>query len=150
VNTESLVGYLDQDELIALASPIVAWNIGAVHTMEEVAQFMYRGGRHPPQASLSHQPSPDIRPEKTYWHAVKIEMHTFLCTDDKKYKELWKRIAELDKKSTSAIVALIAAYLGSIIGVAGTLLAGFVTLCLYAISKIGKEAYCRYVRQGET
>lgn len=74
-----------------------------------------------------------------------MEMQVFLCTGDKRYKALWKQIEELKKKSTTAIVGIIAAYLGASIGVAATLLSGFVAVCLYAVVKVGKEACCRYV-----
>jgi len=147
MDTHSLLEGINQTELIAIAPPIIAWKIGAVDNAESVAQFMYRGGPQSPQASVGIPDRPDVRPEKTYWLAVKTEMHTFLCTDDKKYKELWKRISELDKRSTSTIVALVSAYLGSIIGVAGTVVAGFVAVCLYAVIKLGKEAYCMYARK---
>ena len=111
MNAESLVASLNQTELMAYAPPIVAWKIGAVDNIEGVAQFMYRGGPQSPQASAGRSTRPDARPEKSYWNAVKTEMRMFLCTDDKKYKELWKRIAELDKKSTSAVVGLISCLL---------------------------------------
>ncbi len=105
---------------------------------------MYHGGRFQPQASAKPGIPDDKRPDKKYWDYVKSEMHLFLCTDDKKYKALWKQITDLQKKSTTAIVGLIATFLGATVGAPATLLSGFVAVCLYAAIKIGKEAYCNY------
>jgi hypothetical protein len=143
MDSSTLLAELSAEELIVEAPPAIAWKLGIVDSADGVAQFMYKGGPYP-VASAEPGKSEDRRPDKSYWQAVKAEMHQFLCTDDKRYKELWKRISDLDKKSTSAIVALVSAYLGSIIGVAGTVIAGFVAVCFYAVLKIGKEAYCRY------
>jgi hypothetical protein len=146
VDTPSLLEAVEAEELLYEAPSLYAWQLGAVSNAEGVAQFMYRGGPFPPQASASRKPPPeDPRPEKRYWEFVKTEMQTFLCTDDKRYKSLWKQIEELKKRSTTAIVGVIAAYLGASIGVAATLLSGFVAVCLYAVIKVGKEAYCNYV-----
>ena len=149
VDTKSLIDAVDPDELTVEAPTLIAWKLGMVNDMEGVAQFMYRGGPFSPQASTRRPPIEDKRPDKRYWEFVKEEMGVFLCKDDKRYRELWKRIATLEKKSTTALVGVIAAFLGQVIGAPATLLAGFVAVCLYAVAKLGKEAYCRYVNQGE-
>ncbi len=143
MDSSTLLAELNPEDLILEAPSVIAWKLGIVDNADDVAQFMYQGGPYPIAAG---QPGKfdDRRPDKTYWQAVKSEMNLFLCTDDKRYRELWKRIEELDKKSTSTVVALVSAYLGSIIGAAGTVIAGFVAVCFYAILKLGKEAYCRY------
>ncbi len=147
MDSSTLLAELNPDDLIIEAPSVIAWKLGIVDNADDVAQFMYRGGPYP-IASGAPGKSEDRRPEKTYWQAVKSEMNLFLCTDDKRYQELWQRISELDKKSTSTVVAVVSAYLGSIIGVAGTVIAGFVAVCFYALLKLGKEAYCRY-KSGE-
>ena len=142
----SLLTFVEAEELEYEAPSLYMWKLGAVSDAEGVAQFMYLGGPIPPQASASRRPPPeDPRPEKKYWEFVGTEMRTFLCTDDKRYRALCKQIEELKKKSTTAIVGVIAAYLGASIGVAATLISGFVAVCLYAALKVGKEAYCQYV-----
>lgn len=142
MNTQSLLAKIDARELTYEAPPLFAWEMGIASTDEDVATFMYRGGRFPPQMSTRRTPPEDSRPEKTYWDHVKAEMRLFLCTDDKKYKALWKQIDDMQKKSTTAIVGVIAAFLGSSLGAPATILAGFVAVCLYAALKVGKEAYC--------
>ena len=144
MNTQSLFAKIDARELTYEAPPLFAWEMGVVSTDEDVANFMYRGGRFPPQMSTRRTPPEDSRPEKSYWDYVKMEMRIFLCTDDKKYKSLWKQINDMQKKSTTAIVGVIAAFLGSLLGAPPTILAGFVAICLYAALKVGKEAYCAY------
>lgn len=143
-----LLAHLNASDLAVEATPLMAWEIGAVDDMESAAKFMYRGGPWPPQASarpprhikLSED---DPRPEKKYWLMVKEELTSFLCTNDKKYKELWSRISALEKKGTSAIVLVISGYLGERFGLHASLLAGFVAVFFYGVIKVGKEAYCR-------
>lgn len=143
-----LLSHLNPSDLIVEATALMAWEIGAASDMESVVKYMYRGGPWLPQASarpprhikLSED---DPRPEKKYWLMVKGELTTLLCTNDKKYKELWSRISALEKKGTSAIVLVISGYLGERFGLHASLLAGFVAVFLYGVVKVGKEAYCR-------
>ena len=144
MDTSALLQSVNPNELTLEATALAAWAIGAVSTADEVASFMYQGGRFAPQASLRSPQSADSRPHRKYWGFVKTEMRIFLCTDGKKYRALWKDISELQKKSTTAIVGVIAAFLGDWAGAPATLLAGFVAVCLYAAIKVGKEAYCEY------
>lgn len=147
MNTQGLLSLVDPLELTFEATPLILWEMDAVKTEEDVARFMYFGGPFPPQASLKPPSREDLRPQKKYWDFVKSEMRIFLCTDDKKYRALWKQISELEKKSTTAIVGVIATFLGASIGAAGTLLAGFVAVCLFGALKVGKEAYCGFTSQ---
>jgi hypothetical protein len=149
MDTKSLIDAVNPDELTVEAPTLIAWKLGIVDNMDGVAQFMYRGGPVSPQASTRLPPAEDKRPDKRYWELVKEEMGVFLCKNDKRYRALWKRIAALEKKSTTALVGVIAAFLGQVIGAPATLLAGFVAVCLYAVGKLGKEAYCRYLNQRE-
>ena len=142
MDTSSLLAALDAKELTYEATSLIAWDIGAVSSEEEVANFMYRGGNFPPQASAKPSLPDDRRPDRRCWDYVKSEMRLFLCTDDKKYRALWKQITDVQKKSTTAIVGVIATFLGASVGASATLLAGFVAVCLYAALKVGKEAYC--------
>lgn len=153
-NTEmtsgELLECLNLTELTFEATALVAWEIGAVGSMDEVAQFMHRGGPWPPQASTKGPrhfklSEDDPRPEKEYWAMVKEELTAFLCTNDKKYKELWSRINALESKGTSALVLVVSGYLGEKFGLQASLLAGFVAVFFYGILKIGKESYCRMV-----
>ena len=150
MDTESLIGSLDPDELLVEAPNLVAWKRGLVGNMDSVARFMYRGGAYSPLMTAKHHPAgKDSRPEKSLWDCVKKEMGIFLCTDDPRYRDLWKRITAFENKNTAGLVAVIAAFLGQIVGAPATVLAGFVAVCLYAAAKLGKEAYCRYINQGE-
>lgn len=152
MDTSALLNCLDRNELTYEATSLITWEIGAANNIDSVAKFMYKGGPFPPQAALKPPrrillSEEDQRPEKKYWEFVKEEMATFLCTSDERYKELWKRIDALENKSTTALVAIISAYIGEKLGVEAALLAGFVAVCLYGAIKIGKEALCRYLNE---
>jgi hypothetical protein len=143
---KSLIDAVNPDELTSKAPTLLAWEMGIANNMDDVARFMYRGGW---SIRAGPPPTQDRRPAKKYWQFVKEEMHVFLCKDDKRYRELWRRIAALEKKTTTALVGVIAAFLGQQIGAPATVLTGFVAVCLYAAAKLGKEAYCRYLSQHE-
>jgi len=149
MNTQMTLPELDPVELAAAAPPLVAWKLGLVDNEEGVAQFMINGGPVSPQAAAQKFDKEDRRPDKSYWDAVKKEMHLFLCTGDDRYAELWRRINALEKKGTTAVVGVIAAFLGATIGAPATVVAGFVAVCLYGVTKVGKEAYCRYAAPGK-
>ena len=149
MDVQSLLQTLDPNELTYEASALTAWDMGAVSNAEDVARFMCRGGPFPPQASAKGRITEDRRPEQKYWYFVKKEMYAFLCTDDKRYKELWRQIDALQKTSTTAIVGVMATFLGASIGAPATLLAGFISVCLYAAIKLGKEAFCSYSAKSE-
>lgn len=142
MDASTLLETLDPQALMIDAPSLIAWKIGLVDDADGVAQFMVHGGPYA-VASAGGGGREDKRPQQSYWQAVKAEMRLFLCTDDARYKQLWERIRDLDKKSTSTIVAIVSAYLGAAMGIAGAAIAGFVALCFYALLKLGKEAYCR-------
>lgn len=139
---------LKPHDLVLEATPLVMWELGIVNNMDDIAKFLWRGGPQPPRAS-SRVPKNtmalivDKRPDKKYWQVVKEELTIFLCTNDKKYRELWSRINALENKGTNTIVLLVSGYLGEKFGLQASLLAGFVAVFFYGVLKIGKEAYCR-------
>ena len=151
VDGNLLIEKIDLDELMVEVPPLIALEHGCVDSIDGVAQFMYRGGPSPPQASVQRRSSgQDHRPEKKYWDFVKEEMGVFLCENAERYRELWGQIMALKDKSTGALVGLLAAFFAQIVGVPSALLAGFVAVCLYAIGKFGKEAYCHYLKEHRT
>lgn len=154
MGSNKLLSQLNTNELVLNAVYLMAWEMGVVTDMDSVAQYMYRDGPWPPQAS-ARPPSnlktkDDPRPDKKYWHLVKEELTAFLCTNNKKYKELWSRIDSLEKKGTSGIVLVVSAYLGEKFGMQASILAGFVAVFFYGVIKVGKEAYCRLALSNET
>ena len=101
MNAEALLVALNKDQLVYEASPLVAWELGAAKTIDDVAEYMYKGGRYPPQASVKSPPvfGPDRRPPKSYWDYVKREFHVFLCSPGQTYSELWNRLGKIEKPS---------------------------------------------------
>lgn len=152
MDAEELINIIDTDDLTYEATSLMAWEMGAVDNIDDVARYMWRGGLAPPQASAKRPrrfplSEEDHRPEKKYWDLVKREMFEFLCERHEKYDSLWKRIGALEKKSSHMLVVVISGYIGEKSGVEASMLAGFVAVCLYGLAKISKEAYCEYLRQ---
>ena len=76
------------------------------------------------------------------WRAVKKEFNLFLCTNDPKYTELRDKLEKSRKATSSTIVSIIAAAITPILGFEIGALVGLVSVCLYGVIKVGKEAYC--------
>ena len=152
MNSSEFIESLEKDDLIPLASPIMAWEMGVVDGPEEVAEYMYKGGPYPPVAVIKPPrriklSEHDHRPERKYWELVKKEMHLFLCAEDKKYADLWESLGSIKSASGAACVAVIAAKMGEEIGAQATIISGFIAVCLYAVWRIGKESFCQYLQQ---
>jgi hypothetical protein len=147
MDVEFLLATLNKDQLIYEASPLVAWDIGTAETIDDVAEYMYKGGRYSPQASAKPPQvhGPDQRPSKKYWDCIKSEFLVFLCSSDQKYSELWNRLGKIQNQGTTVIVGVISAYMGSKLGIEAGVVSGFVAVCLYGALKIGKEALCKYL-----
>jgi hypothetical protein len=79
------------------------------------------------------------------WGELKREIKLLICTRDKKYKDLRKKLATSADKSHTTIVSTISAAMAVHYGVSAGLLVPFVALCLVALVRIGKEAFCATV-----
>jgi hypothetical protein len=80
---------------------------------------------------------------KGNWRAVQDEFLIFLCSKEKKYASLKNKIKTAANKSQLAIVSMIAAAIGTNIGVAAGVLVPLCALCLIAVLKVGKESFCK-------
>lgn len=78
----------------------------------------------------------------TFWERFKREFHKFICTNDEKYSEVKKELSQHSHKGQLVVVSSIASAIASVLGVAAGVLVPLVALCLLAVLKIGKEAYC--------
>lgn len=143
---ENWVDKLSAPELQSLAPPLFVFD----DDIETAASLMYREGITRPVASAEEESKMidrmreelNSRPSKKYWIAVKFEIRLLVCTDDEKYSKLRDKLSLEAKKGTGVAVASISAVVGSVLGAEATLIAGFIALALYAVIKIGKEAYC--------
>ena len=78
-----------------------------------------------------------------YWNAFVEEMRLLLCTDHQRYAALRTRFANLISDNNVRIAAAaIATAIGLEIGVASTILIGFVLLVLLVIGNVGIGAWC--------
>lgn len=76
------------------------------------------------------------------WRRVKTEMNLLLCTKDKKYAMLRKKLSKESGNTHTAVVGLIAAAVGAQLGLVAGLLVPLIALLLVVMLKVGKEAYC--------
>ena len=77
-----------------------------------------------------------------YWEQLKKEFILLICTKDKKYSSLRKKLSTSADKSQTAIVSTIAAAMAASFGVAMGILVPFCAMILLALLRIGKEAFC--------
>jgi hypothetical protein len=77
-----------------------------------------------------------------YWVHVKREIRILVCTSDTRYDDLRKRIKNIEPLGKQAIVAIVAATIGSSLGVAAGAISALVAVALFAVVKIGVNAFC--------
>jgi hypothetical protein len=82
-----------------------------------------------------------IMPE--YWIALKREFRRLVCTNDKRYLALKARLNAAGSKSQLTLVSTIAVAVSAHVGLAAGVLVPFCSLCLIALIKLGKEAFCQ-------
>ena len=82
------------------------------------------------------------RNKKTYWGQVKEELRLLICTKDKKYADLRKKLNTAVGQAKDPAVVMISAAVASAIGVAVGVVSGLVAVLLFAILKIGVNAFC--------
>lgn len=151
MSAELLIEGIDPEVLTGEATPLVLWEMANEHDIENIACYLWRNGPRPPMAGLQTkrriQLSEDSRPSKTYWQALKLEMHEFVCTENSSYDDLRNKLSALNDRSGYVIVATVSAYFGSQFGVHATYLSGLCAVLIYALAKLGKEAWCSYIRE---
>jgi hypothetical protein len=76
------------------------------------------------------------------WDRLKEEFRLLMCGGSPKYDDLRKKLDGLSNQSTTAFVALISGSLGSVIGVAATVVAPLVALLLLATIRVSLSTYC--------
>jgi hypothetical protein len=82
----------------------------------------------------------------TSWERLKHEFHLLICTNDKKYRTLRKKINASEHNSEIAVVGMISAAVAAQVGPLAGALIPFCAICLTAVVKLGKEAFCREER----
>jgi hypothetical protein len=77
-----------------------------------------------------------------YWEKLKHEFRVLVCTADKRYADLRKKLAASADKAQTAVVSAIAAAMAAQFGVVAGVLVPFVALCLIVLARTGREAFC--------
>ena len=91
-----------------------------------------------------------IRDTKPFWDNFVNEFNKFIC-DENKYKNEKNALQKESFISKGILISMISSALGAQIGFSATLLAPAVTLLLFTVGKMTKNAYCRtYYTKTET
>jgi hypothetical protein len=101
--------------------------------------------------SLNRRVEPDVdhAAEPPYWQRVKTEVRKLLCTEDKAYVELRKKMKQTkdagDRVGVPAITDVVAHY----VGLETALITPFVSLLLVSITQISIGAWCSNEASGK-
>lgn len=76
-----------------------------------------------------------------YWERFKAECRKFVC-DDTAYTEEKKDLLEKSPVSKAFMISTMSGAIGAYLGAPGTLIAPAVTVMLFTIGQIGRNAYC--------
>ncbi|MBN1341059.1 MAG: hypothetical protein JXQ73_00160 [Phycisphaerae bacterium] len=141
--TNPLAGLSEEDLLreFGPAARTILKRIGS--GLEELHEFglaMERNRRE--LAHLSARQSPAV--PKGLWGAVCEQVHELLCTRSARYRNLRTELSKKAKPLVPTIVGMISAGVGAQSGFAVGAVVPFVALCLLAILRVGKEAWCAY------
>jgi hypothetical protein len=129
------ISELSQDHLLEIVQ-----GDGVLRHFDLATQSIDRIGNRALPLAIDGAVSYGIWPD--YWEKLKREFRLLLCTKDKKYNMLRKELGSASKKSQTAIVSTIAVAMASQFGVVAGVLVPFCALCLIALSRLGKEAFC--------
>lgn len=105
------------------------WNI---QTIDEIGNLM---------PVVIHESS-DFFEWPQYWKSLKKEFKMLVCGKDQKYDILRAELNKKSKKAETLIVSIISAAFASTLGLSAGLIAPFCALCLIALLKLGREAFC--------
>lgn len=81
-----------------------------------------------------------------FWFNVKREFKVLVCTDDARYKDLREKLESAKDKAETVSIVVIAGAIATYVGLAAGALTGLCALCLLALARVGKEAFCRSVK----
>jgi len=77
------------------------------------------------------------------FHAFVDKLHLLICTTDRKYANLRRKMAELNGKPAALIVSTLSAALAATLGIAAGILTPFVAIALHGIMVLGINTVCR-------
>ena len=126
---------LDEATIDSDTSELLA-KVYSYYTPKAIPNFKVpRGTFGAPQA-----PVPKPEPISVY-DAIRREIYDLVCTDDKKYDDVRKKIAQGGSAQT-VVVASIAGFVGQKYGADATSLIAGVALALLTILRIGRNSFC--------
>jgi len=78
----------------------------------------------------------------TYWKDFKKEFRKFICSKDKKYLPLKKKLSSSSKETKVVLISIISAAFSKHLGILAGILVPFCAMCLLLVARIGIEAFC--------
>jgi hypothetical protein len=93
------------------------------------------------QGTSNTIPFGGVRDAKPFWDNFVKEFNKFIC-DENEYKNEKSAFQKESSVSKGILISVISAALGARIGFAATLLVPAVTLLLFCVGKMTKNAYC--------
>lgn len=138
---EHLESMLTVNGLMEIAKPLevqLRMTDTNVLTLRETPPRKKRKAKKPKERSVKISITPPTK--SGYFARVKSELNILLCTNDKKYAQLRKKLTSIKNQHT--IVAAIAAAIGAIIGLSAAVIMPFVAIILMTLLQVGLNAYC--------
>jgi hypothetical protein len=83
---------------------------------------------------------PDYSPN--FWSNFKHEMYVLICTNDRKYAALRKKLAQKARNANTVVVSTIASAFAAKLGFVAGALVPLVAFCLVMVLRVGKETWC--------
>ena len=130
------------DELLAALKPYQATAISKLkekHGEEEAAKLWLSANGPSDTQKFGGANPVDSKP---FWDKFNEELRLFVC-GDKKYKKERDKLFSEAKPVSIVLISGISGFLGSTLGFAPSLLAPAVAMMLYAIGKVGVNAWCK-------
>lgn len=84
---------------------------------------------------------------RDYWAEIKKEIYQLICTKDRKYASIRTHFRKNQNTSTTAIVGMVSATVGSQLGAAAGIVTPLVALLLYSLLKVGVSSWCNLMKK---
>jgi hypothetical protein len=137
---EELVSIVDLQN--SIRKPPTIRDVLEKQSIEKVGQLLDRLPQEPRDTNIFNLELKGWIEAPSYWQRLKKEFNLLICTDDKEYADLRKKVDTSGGKSQTAIVGMIAAGVAVNVGAVAGALVPFCALLLIGALRIGKNAYC--------
>lgn len=135
------LGTLSEHELTSMLPNAVKFLLSEHRGVDDLDYVAEAIATSVPELSGEKEPTTDS--PRRFWQNVRAEVRLLVCSADPKYKAIRDDLSREKPVVTKVAIGMIAAAVGAALGYAAGLLTPFVLLCLIAMVKVGREAWCR-------